>query len=134
MKKTALLILGGCIIGFVVLYLIEKLNGNPSGFSWLNGNKTTPPTLAPKAYPRVKNHVLLYQGNNLNVEEIELLQRFINAAGISVPVTGIYDDITEAAVKSITGKGTTSLEEFRYTYMQTMGLKEVSDKIVRGEL
>lgn len=137
MKKTVLMILGGVIIAFVALYIIERLSGNASGFGgWLNGNRTEPgPTgIQPKPYPRLRNQTVLYIGITNYKDEVEVLQRFLRALGENIPVTGIYDEVTENAVRKITQKGTTSLQEIRFSYMSVAGLKETADKIVKGEL
>lgn len=136
MKKTVLMVVGGVIIAFAVLYIIEKTTGKSGFGGWLNGNRTepAPAVIAPKAYPKLRNQTVLYTGIPNYTDEVEVLQRFLRAMGQNVPVSGIYDEVTENAVKNVTTKGTTSLQEIRFSYMSTAGLKDVADKIVRGEL
>jgi len=66
------------------------------------------------------NYNLLLSDNTVHGEaEITALQALINgyyAGTATVPVTGVWDAQTAAAVRHITGKSSTNLYEFRYFY------------------
>lgn len=139
MKRTYY-ITGIVALFLVAIYIIEKwLSPEPGFFLGTNNNNSNDnanTVVMPKAYNNLKNQVTLHKGTmSMYSNEIEVLQRFINVyPGVNpVPVTGVFDELTEAAVKQVTGKGVTTLQEFRYVWMVNKGLNLLADKIVKGQ-
>ncbi len=144
MKKT-LYYIGAAVLILGALYIIEQWTSPQAGFfgvgkKWYNPETDATPTAnvngTPKAYPTLKTQVMLYKGQTLYPTETEVLQKFINVfPGVQpVPVTGVFDELTENAVKQVTGKGVTNIEEFQFVWMTQKQLGDIAHKIIKGEL
>lgn len=140
MKKATIFILSSVVLALAALYVISLFVDDKKN-PWVklglgksdDANKTI--TLAPKDYTGVKKQVILSREQTLYPDEIELLQRWINLYdnANTVLVNGIFDEFTETAVNRITGKTSTTLQEFRFVWLVNKRLDTEADLIQKGE-
>ena len=134
MKKSLIYIVAGVAVLGVAAYIYAASRKRNQAVAAQQQAAATGAGQPPK-FKGFNFNLLLNSSAKQVVAEVTALQMMINAyynGSRVIPVNGVYDAATKAAVKDIIGKTSTTLHEFRYEYLVKERGERVADNIFQS--